>query len=116
MSEFKGTPSPWKMCGEDRGGCVCGQIWGDTNSVEQRPVATCHHHACKRAECVDMPNPRREEQQANMRLIAAAPELLEACEALLVEWEVMERLQGTHGWKEVAVDRAANAIAKAKGE
>lgn len=45
---------------------------------------------------------------ANTRLCAAAPELLEACEALL-------GLAERHGWLHVAVNQTRAAIAKAKG-
>lgn len=47
--------------------------------------------------------------KADARLIAAAPELLEACEALL-------GLAERHGWLHVAVNQARAAIVKAKGE
>lgn len=75
---------------------------------------TCHHQACKRAEYEGGPNPGREEQQANMRLITAAPDLLEACEMALEfvrgnDFSYMQR------WDEVQ-DTLESSIAKAKGE
>ena len=59
-------------------------------------------------------NPEDEAQtqeQANARLMAAAPDLLRVCEALLV-WE----RDGTPSGMNDALDLAHDAIAKAKGE
>ena len=33
----KHTPTPWGLCGESRGGCLCGQIWA---VGADHPVAT----------------------------------------------------------------------------
>lgn len=33
------TPGPFRICGEHRGGCACGQIWSFRSDV-QAPVAT----------------------------------------------------------------------------
>jgi len=51
-------------------------------------------------------------QQANMAIIAAAPDLLEACEAFVVAWEKSLQLEKT----DVALDMARAAIAKAQSE
>lgn len=49
------------------------------------------------------------------RLIAAAPDLLSACEALIKQWDAEQPLPGpSELWVEVDTIRAA--IAKAKGE
>ena len=50
-----------------------------------------------------------DEAKANARLIAAAPELLDALEGLL-------GLAERDGWLHIAVNQARAAIAKAKGE
>lgn len=53
----------------------------------------------------------REDAEANARLIAASPELLEACVAMLEEMSVWENHQGIHP----AAVKARAAIAKATG-
>jgi len=67
------TPGPWQACGD--GNCSCGQVW---SRPADQPVA--------RANTVwgdDLEHPYgeipAEEMHANARLIAAAPDLLEAC-------------------------------------
>jgi hypothetical protein len=52
-----------------------------------------------------------EPSEADARLIAAAPDLLAACEAMLVELDEWEQELGRHP----ACDLARAAIAKAKG-
>lgn len=61
------------------------------------------------AERADWPLEFTAEQEANARLIAAAPELYEALERLLVEHDGNYRTS-------TAVDAARAAIAKARGE
>ena len=56
-------------------------------------------------------NTDRAEQEANAHLIAAAPELLEACEAL-AHWDECWPSAALEG----ALRKARAAIAKAKGE
>src|SRR5215469_5181977 len=37
---FDGLPEgPWRVCGYDRGGCKCGQVW----SANDAHIATAHH-------------------------------------------------------------------------
>ena len=50
--------------------------------------------------------------RANCRLVAAAPELLAACEAFVEAWEKCLQLEKT----DVALQMAKAAIAKVKGE
>ena len=50
------------------------------------------------------------DQKANARLIAAAPEMLAACEAFVVAWEKSHQLEKT----DVAMRMARIAIAKAR--
>jgi hypothetical protein len=52
------------------------------------------------------------EMKSNARLIAAAPELLEALEAMLAEMQVWESELGEHP----AATKARAVLAKAKGE
>ena len=67
--------------------------------AEQRLEHRASNHACEDAE----------ERQANARLIAAAPELLEALEAIVDAGYLEGAYQPT-------VDLALAAIAKARGE
>lgn len=66
----KHTPGPWKT---------------DRNNVHTGRIATIHH--CLGNDWVEVWSPKwpegEEEQEANARLIAAAPELLEACKDAL---------------------------------
>lgn len=58
-----------------------------------------------------------DERRANARLIAAAPELLEACEFALLELSLKEgdKVLGASQWEEFKC-KAKAAIAKAKGK
>lgn len=72
MSGFKGTPGPWEV---------------DRNNVHSGQIATIHH--CLGNDWVEIWSPdwpdTEEKQEANARLISAAPELLEALQAAM-EW------------------------------
>lgn len=77
MSEAKHTPGPWRLphfVSEDSG-CDCGYIFA--NDDRMGAVASVHFH---KRECDD--NPPKDEAKANARLIAAAPDLLEALKAV----------------------------------
>lgn len=98
MSEHKHTPGPWEVDGED----ILANS-GDTTVA----MTFWTNQRCPDDEC-----------RANARLIAAAPELLAACEELL---KLVDDLEGMAAMpltpectsKEVA--KAKAAIAKAKG-
>lgn len=94
MSETKHTPGPW--CLSDESPMIiqdeCKVIVGSASTYPNSGYF-----------------PGQKEAEANARLIAAAPELLEACEGLL-------GLAERDGWLHVAVNAARAAIAKAKGE
>lgn len=90
MSNTKYTPGPWAWTGSffkgSDGKVIVTRSWNDTEA---------------------------EEAEANAKLIAAAPELIEALEKLVAEWEKVRVI--THGsyvfdnvWK-----RATEAIKKA---
>ncbi|MGQ6015120.1 hypothetical protein ACUNG1_14080 [Serratia sp. IR-2025] len=72
MSGFKGTPGPWKV---------------DRNNVHSGQIATIHH--CIGNDWVEIWSPdwpdTEEKQEANARLISAAPELLEALQTAM-DW------------------------------
>ena len=70
--------------------------------------------------CEDMPAEGTAVMLANARLIAAAPELLEACMAM-IEWDDREKDHAVDFYKrtelcEIAFQKARAAIAKATGE
>lgn len=93
MKETKHTPGPWKVNGHP--GNNAGTDWRQVTDCKENPVfiAECHKN--------------------NARLIAAAPEMLEALERLLVapdlNWDHMEQESID------AMEQARAAIAKAKG-
>jgi hypothetical protein len=91
MRESKHTPGPW-IVGRGADGLPIIHTAPDTVSPSGQGVA----HICKRAMCQD--------HEANARLIAAAPDLLEALRALL--WK-------PDGW--VEQENARAALAKAEG-
>jgi hypothetical protein len=75
-------------------------------------IAECHYWSPKR-----LGQPDREEAEANARLIAAAPELLAALKALIIDWDaidsdaqVPEEINDNAHWK-----AARAAIAKVEG-
>jgi len=70
--------------------------------TEYDDIHTCHDE-CQRPACVAM------RETANARLIAAAPDLLEVLQELLVQRE-------GHYSTQTAWDKARAAIAKARGE
>lgn len=103
----KHTPGPWV-------------VWDGNVKVYAGPVdenTTCciSGYRCKIAECDDLydENMTEEEAEANARLIAAAPELLEA-----LEWIVNPdyAIGSNAEYKHAAVEVAKAAIAKATGE
>lgn len=76
----KYTPGPWRACRE--GKCACGLIW---SIPEDMVVASLYYEKGEKCVAVDS-----EMWQANMSLIAAAPEMLESLVSA-VGW--MEHLQ-----------------------
>jgi hypothetical protein len=91
------TPGPWTVKFTEAGGMHIEGPEGEClamGGMEDEPIET---------------------DTANAHLIAAAPELLAACELIISRWtpetgRKLEILLGTH-----AVNIVANAIAKAKG-
>ena len=110
----KHTPGPWH--------CIGGAVYRDGNAGEPTgPIA----FMC-RDERATLAGIHPTERDANARLIAAAPDLLAACVALLVEYDSMnaelrhigkgrpESSDGAH--PDSAGQAARSAIADAKGE
>lgn len=72
----KHTPGPWRYCGQEREQCPCGQVWSVASDFQ---VATVHLLNEENDTEID-----RDQQKANTRLIAAAPDLLEYAEMDLI--------------------------------
>lgn len=97
MTQFKGTPKPWKVCGANGGKCKCGLIW---STVADFTVAKAIRHDDELGDISE------EQFNANKNLIAAAPDLLEALENLV---KIIE----TGGNYSSAIKSAKSAINKA---
>jgi hypothetical protein len=99
----KHTPGPWAVMASDEewGTYQIGAFCVDVGSMQGT------------ADWYSSPEyfAARDEDEANARLIAAAPDLLAACEAMLSEMVVWEDEHGLHP----AATAARDAIAKAKG-
>jgi hypothetical protein len=98
------TPGPWEISDNgtaDRGtgAWACDEIWQTHNDTDQRLIASVHYVDGTNSEC-----------QANARLIAAAPELLEAVQHVLLASEDGGDMNDVD-WKMLRA-----AIQKAKGE
>ena len=94
----KHTPGPWEVVG----GTIIQTADERRKWVAEVPAASSIHETFIT-------------DRANARLIAAAPELLEACEFALEELNDMTSMQFAHGADKEARQRLENAIAKAKG-
>lgn len=94
----KHTPGPWEVHYRTR-------IMADKKVVGISGTSMLGWNKYKTGEWID-------ETEANARLIASAPDLLAACEALVSWYRVNEPGLGTPP----EVGKAEQAIAKAKGE
>lgn len=103
MSTAKHTPGPWTLETVTTAVGICHKIGP---FPPRRPDDVTTRSACLYADYPSGCNPADEELKANARLIAAAPELLEALEAITEPYDT--------SLPEYKVARAA--IAKAKGE
>lgn len=105
------TPGPWHEC--KNGTCNCGIIWsipGDfpvctAAGGSTFPVAVAHEHMADAPDLIYQSIPPAM-CEANARLISAAPDLFEALERLLKEYEYGE-------WQSSIIDKARAALAKA---
>ena len=108
MSETKHTPGPWRLEKQ-----VAGRDWTSIGA----PVATVGGEAlCESVEFIvgtvsDFGPHGEQETEANARLIAAAPDLLEACEYAVEHAEGLRR--GTPQELSIYVVKLSEAIDKA---
>ena len=97
----KHTPGPWEVAYQDKNG-------QSVVKGEHIEVATCWHHCVGSIE---------KEMHANARLIAAAPELLEALRMFVVWYGLRDKHDTLLPPKmqEAELAQAMRAIAKAEG-
>ena len=103
---IKHTPGPWVIETVPTSVGICHKIGP---FPPRRPDDVTSRSACLYADYPSGYNPADNELYANARLIAAAPELLEALEELIAATNHLEPCPAT-------ADKARAAIAKAKGE
>lgn len=96
------TPGPWEI---EHGHHEC----VNTSTLPWAMTGPGGREVCQSPNGVDVDD----EDDANACLIAAAPDLLAACEAML-EWVARET--DDRDWPHPVLDQARAAIAKARGE
>jgi len=113
------TPGPWRTCDDD---CDCGVItsadcpvatvtsgeWGDEYPAMRQVGSSLENHYQAYIERVVYGNLHADTAKANARLISAAPDLLEALSALLLNIDAGGATLG-------AMKDARAAISKATG-
>lgn len=93
MAQFKGTPGPWKISGN----------WVETDDIPIAKIINC--------------KPGSGTYLANKQIIAAAPELLEALQNLMLSYsDFRERTGGNGDPQNPLILAALAAITKATGE
>jgi hypothetical protein len=97
----KHTPGPWSA----------DIVWPVPETIVH---AYCNGKPYSLAEVHSMPEPG--EREANAKLIAAAPELLESCKALLEELRLIREKDGPFVYDTTCRIEARAVIAKATGE
>ncbi len=107
---MKHTKGPWRIGYEDQSG-------PEYITANNKPLVTLRWGCSCCKECIDKFEDMTKEEQANARLIAAAPELLEACKAIDLN-AIWDGKRGSKGYlvMEHHIERARQAIAKAEGE
>ena len=101
----KHTPGPWGTANMTEGRCSTPQLYVISESEQIARISHIQGHG-RQGEAANI-----DERIANARLIAAAPELLAACKALVQQIDNGSSLTGG----EVQVENARAAIAKAQG-
>lgn len=107
MSEFKGTPYPWRWFTSNSHNRLSSEVTGKDGDVI---------HAFRASDgmvCVNV-------NQRDMAVIAAAPELLEELRHMVKKYEseIIDRYEGTSSFEEMlaVAAKARLVIAKALGE
>lgn len=101
----KHTPGPWGYAYDDRGECVidvgpwCPNVYGRIDPV----VAS-------------VPQDGNDNEEANARLIAAAPDLLEAAKKAKAALLMFGHIEPMPSWLEEAFKATVAAIRKAEGK
>lgn len=110
MQKPKHTPGPWTFTDSAiyQPGGVVPEIFDTNQKVVARAYGWCDHGPGSNR----VGGPRHQERIANARLIAAAPEMLEALEALKGQFETEEADGHNRSTVLIVIDRA---LAKAKG-
>ena len=122
------TPGPWHACGS--GDCPCKQIWAEDGPVataesgawgDSYPVLEIEGHPTSVQASVTIKPAMRlaeygsldpEVAAANARLIAAAPDLLDACNKVMAWWtDVQNDTTGPYGEYNVYDDEPAMVVA-----
>jgi hypothetical protein len=96
MSEQKHTPGPWRLVRDQSGDWYISPI-----------EAVLPGHPDDGVGC------DAEEAEENARLATAAPELLEACQAVAMKLDYLQQLWGKEGVTEGVAQKIRLAIAKA---
>jgi hypothetical protein len=109
MSEH--TPGPWTLLIHVEGDPVLNVIRDGTEKY-RGSITSAKWIAELDADSLDG---ECGENEANARLIAAAPDLLAACEAVLSNLDHLSDVWGQEGVTRTVQDRLRAAIAKAKG-
>lgn len=122
------TPGPWRACHE--GECKCGQVWTADHPVatvirgewgDEYPTIVVEGPSLERVaratmERISYGSVPEDQATANARLIAAAPDLLSALEAIMGYAYQGARISDVDTNEQPEFVKARAAIAKAKGE
>ena len=98
----KHTPGPWRVGSFKTLHTSVDHVYSDKSKEPEEGIVRCYQWVGK------------EEALANARLVAAAPELLEALEGMLTLQDPNGRFAPS--WHKPFLQKAVNAVKKAKGE
>ena len=113
MSCREHTPGPWHLEINENSGdaeIVMGSALKDRGCYQPGHVVTLYPEMSEEYD-----DPNRAELLANASLMAAAPDLLTACEEI-AEAMAIPRLSASYAWLELILPRLKAAIARSKGE